>query len=504
MKKAFTLTELLMVVLVLGVLATVSVPKMKQVLETRRTTEAENMMGAIRSEQEKRCVSNKSYSQKWSSVQNVAPKQETSSYKYTLTPTGVIASGSAYSLQMPSYADGRICCSGAGCNSLNKSYPLCNSEFSASLSVAAECEATDAEEEADEPICENQPDNLTEVVPCGCKNGGTKTNIYDTNTCSWVEGICDISDDCACSGTTPGETQACEPSAFPGQACGIQQALYDCDPTTGEYVFASWHDTCTVTDACQVESGDCCASDFEGDFLSCIANKYGTSSAEYKCSSGQSSACFSALGIYTGTNGSTPNYSAEGQAFVNGGYKNYACSQTVPCMTDMPSDSSSCNGCGTRSAVYECINGKWEWTSVGECSKTAEECGKCSNVGSSWSCPEEDNCSVTEYTCTCSDGSSYSDIGTGSTTAAEFGSIAKTKGSRTLKDGAECYYGQQKTENGKSYYCNSSTCKWQQTSTGGGGGGGGGYSCRNWTDMYSGSFCRTCGCMGVVSSVSCI
>ncbi|WP_458401665.1 prepilin-type N-terminal cleavage/methylation domain-containing protein, partial [Candidatus Avelusimicrobium sp.] len=41
-KKAFTLAELLVVVLIVGVLSTVAVPKMKSVIETRRTTEAED------------------------------------------------------------------------------------------------------------------------------------------------------------------------------------------------------------------------------------------------------------------------------------------------------------------------------------------------------------------------------------------------------------------------------------------------------------------------------
>ena len=61
MKKAFSLTELLVVVLVLGVLAAVGVPKMKQVLESRKTTEAEEVLSAVRSEQEMRCVMGKSY-----------------------------------------------------------------------------------------------------------------------------------------------------------------------------------------------------------------------------------------------------------------------------------------------------------------------------------------------------------------------------------------------------------------------------------------------------------
>ena len=50
-KKAFTLTELLVVVIVLGVLAAVAVPKFSRVLETRKTSEAEEIFSAVRTEQ---------------------------------------------------------------------------------------------------------------------------------------------------------------------------------------------------------------------------------------------------------------------------------------------------------------------------------------------------------------------------------------------------------------------------------------------------------------------
>ena len=40
-KKAFTLTELLVVVIVIGVLSAVVLPKFSKVIETRKTTEAE-------------------------------------------------------------------------------------------------------------------------------------------------------------------------------------------------------------------------------------------------------------------------------------------------------------------------------------------------------------------------------------------------------------------------------------------------------------------------------
>ena len=46
-KKAFTLTELLVVVIVIGVLSAVVLPKFSKVIETRKTTEAEELMAAV-------------------------------------------------------------------------------------------------------------------------------------------------------------------------------------------------------------------------------------------------------------------------------------------------------------------------------------------------------------------------------------------------------------------------------------------------------------------------
>ena len=60
-KKAFTLTELLVVVIVIGVLAAIVLPKFSKVMETRKTTEAEELMAAVRTEQERRCALDKPY-----------------------------------------------------------------------------------------------------------------------------------------------------------------------------------------------------------------------------------------------------------------------------------------------------------------------------------------------------------------------------------------------------------------------------------------------------------
>ncbi len=72
-KKAFTLTELLVVVVVIGVLSAVVLPKFNKVMETRKTTEAEEMMAAVRTEQEKRCALDKNYLQDLSKMSDIIP-----------------------------------------------------------------------------------------------------------------------------------------------------------------------------------------------------------------------------------------------------------------------------------------------------------------------------------------------------------------------------------------------------------------------------------------------
>lgn len=121
MKKAFTLTELLMVVLVLGVLAAVATPKMKQVLETRKTTEAENMLSAVRMEQERRCSLGKAYQTEASQISVLASAANSKNYTYNLSGMGASANTDrGYSIEMPSYKDGVLCCRGTACANLNK------------------------------------------------------------------------------------------------------------------------------------------------------------------------------------------------------------------------------------------------------------------------------------------------------------------------------------------------------------------------------------------------
>ena len=132
--KAFTLTELLVVVLIIGVLAAVALPKFTRVVETRKTSEAEKMLTAIRMEQEKRCSLDKPYAGYFDKLGDLVsssektPQTQTANYVYKLEEKGASAQSAEkdYVLSIPSYADGRLCCSGTYCQSLNKNYPLCD------------------------------------------------------------------------------------------------------------------------------------------------------------------------------------------------------------------------------------------------------------------------------------------------------------------------------------------------------------------------------------------
>ena len=199
-KKAFTLTELLVVVVIIGVLAAVVLPKFNKVIETRKTTEAEEIMAAVRTEQERRCALDKPYIGNINKLvtAEVLPQTETKNYTYSLESTGILASSrnKPYNLKMPSYADGRICCDGEECSKLNKEYLSCTElqakpDYQQATACAAEIPSVSEPETT--PACENGAEKTETCNGCGtyvterCVNGQWTTV---NESCSKTEEEC--------------------------------------------------------------------------------------------------------------------------------------------------------------------------------------------------------------------------------------------------------------------------------------------------------------------------
>ena len=234
-KKAFTLTELLVVVIVIGVLSAAVLPKFSKVIETRKTTEAEELMASIRTEQEKRCALDKQYiADDISRLNDIVKNPDTKNYEITLQGTGVIASSKgnySYTLEMPSYLDGRICCRGNDCEKLNKNYPNCDEGFTYEPSPES-CAGTIPPVEP-----EIHPCTGSDTQPCGCQNKGTQSRTCNTTTGEWSDwSACSISDSCECTGEKK-DRQACTA----GNTCGFETRTATCDVTTGEWKYGSWN-----------------------------------------------------------------------------------------------------------------------------------------------------------------------------------------------------------------------------------------------------------------------
>ncbi len=154
--RAFTLTELLVVVIVVGTLAAVAAPKFSRVLETRRTTEAEEMLSAVRTEQEYRCVQGKNYLKNVASLDMLASGKNSKNYSYSLSNTGATATslGKDYSIRMPAYRTGLLCCEGEYCGSLNKSYPACAASMADDTDA---CSAANTPADPSDPVQPSDP-----------------------------------------------------------------------------------------------------------------------------------------------------------------------------------------------------------------------------------------------------------------------------------------------------------------------------------------------------------
>ncbi len=228
-KRAFTLTELLIVVIVIGVLSAVTLPKFNRVIENRKVTEAEEMMSAVRTEQERRCTLDQNYTTNFDSLSDVIASANTKNYTYSLQSQGISAKSNSgdYTLKILSYEDGSYCCTGAGCKKLNKNYPDCDTlSFPTSNCVGTEGSEPGEPEEPVAPECTNgQVKGSQACNGCGTQTtqkcvGGKWTNVL--GTCSKTPEECTVKPQCP---TKPADAvKQCE--------CGTVTAGHKCDAST--------------------------------------------------------------------------------------------------------------------------------------------------------------------------------------------------------------------------------------------------------------------------------
>lgn len=273
-ERAFTLTELLVVVIVIGVLAAVVLPKYSKVMETRKTTEAEELMAAVRTEQEKRCMLDENYLTDLSDLSDIIPSVNTKNFVYRSNQqgTGIEAQSKgkySYTLKMPSYADGRLCCENEEqCSKLNKDYPLCSDLIArADYQSGAECAGESVPEVPAEKDCTGAKPAESQL----CNECGTQTRTVkcDTSTGNWVVGAwsqCDKTpEEC-------GEHMTCGEWSYQGQF-----ADYWCDIQFGQVYNPAADNFAISKDASPSDIGACCTGCPPGqhatDGLCCPADK---------------------------------------------------------------------------------------------------------------------------------------------------------------------------------------------------------------------------------------
>ena len=358
-KKAFTLTELLVVVIVIGVLSAVVLPKFNKVIETRRTTEAEEIMAAIRTEQDRRCTLGKRYTKNMDSLQDIVPHAQTRNYEYSLTSTGAIATSKgsyAYELKVPSYADGRVCCEGEACSKLNKDYPACGNTFqiaSADVAVDTECRAP----------CET-PTGSAPTCPAG-QTGMTCT--WDANSCSYA-----CSGACRCRTTPAAEWAIVCPGNQTGRRCRWNSVTCQFDKDcTGECTSCPHGPQGETKDVCSAEgqSGRTCSWNTQ----TCSWN---TQTCAYDKDCTGTCACQPPNGEMTKQvcQGRTCEWSTETCAYDKNcqGECEYDCNiSTREELTQSCATAPEGSACGdhikTRTATCNRATGQWVYSAWGEC-----------------------------------------------------------------------------------------------------------------------------------------
>ena len=320
-KRAFTLTELLIVVIVIGVLSAVTLPKFTRVIENRKVTEAEEMMSAVRTEQERRCAMDKPYTLNFDNLSDVVSSSNTKNYTYSLQAEGVSATSNKgdYTLKMLSYQDGSFCCEGDDCAKLNKNYPSCDGLTFPSSG----CEGTDGDgsEIGTDPT-------LSSSCSDGQVRGSQSCNICGVQTTQACVGGRWVSQLGECSKTVAEcDTPECTEGAVSGSqscnTCGTQ--------TTKKCVSGKWVNflgACSKTVEECTESTDCCSLS-SSKKTECLKKQYGADSTQYLCATGDARKC--ATRIYGA--GTAPTYCI---ASGSGGWNEKAANDCKTCAEQVP------------------------------------------------------------------------------------------------------------------------------------------------------------------------
>lgn len=460
-KKAFTLTELLIVVMVIGVLSAVVLPKFNKVLETRRTTEAEEMMAAVRTEQEQRCSLNKPYAGTFaqmgevtSGLNNGKSKNFTYSFEQTANGVGIKAQRDSanYTLRMPSYADGRICCEGSGCAGLNKDYPLCPGATNSTFVVASADKAIDTQ---CAPVCSG----TAQVRNCACAAGYSSPSGHSTDTESqtcingnwrWPSANrCTSTAGCTknCTGTAPTYYCDCDSAYESASGHSTETGSYAC--VNGNWVMPS--PKCTSTQGCTLK----CQGSAPSYTCDCEDGYSGTSTATGSkvCDNGTwiipSPKCKSTAGCTKNCTGSAPSYTCDCETGYTGtstATGNKVCNNgnwvipspkckstqgcTLACTGSAPSYTCDCpsgySGTSTGTGAKVCSNGSWvipspKCTNAAGCCNNSNKPSDCycaktgqnrhasCNSNGTWTAP---NCSGSD--CTTSSSGTGTGTGTGS------------------------------------------------------------------------------------------
>ena len=304
-KNGFSLTELLITVVIIGILAAVVLPKFSKVVAGMKTGEAERLLTAVRQEQEARCTLGKNYTTNTSEIaalpkgtgDNTGYKTgEHFTYQFSASGMSAVNNEEGYVLSIPSYMDGRICCSGEACAGLNKKYPTCDElrqkpnyqvstqcanpdcEDGQTRNVSAHCgyrtgevcaggtwtplsesiDLTDAEK-ADCNQCSTPPE-LSQPCPNGTPAMCTREKTCNTSNGQWEAGEWDCSA-CKTSSRTPCEepwtadekaTCQCDVRNEGEKPCGEYYSgnkiskITGCNSTTGKYTYTEDTSACKL------------------------------------------------------------------------------------------------------------------------------------------------------------------------------------------------------------------------------------------------------------------